>query len=76
MTLTEFMPLLSVVTTVKVTVCVVEVVVKLTEESLTVNELIDGDVVSLLVTVIALLLVAELPAASDTVAVSEILVVP
>ena len=67
---------MSVVTTVKVTVCDVELVVKLTEESLTVNELIDGDVVSLLVTVIALLLVVELPAASDTVAVSVILVVP
>ena len=67
---------MSVVTTVNVTVCDVELVVKLTEESLTVNELIEGDVVSLLVTVIDLLLVVELPAASDTVAVSVILVVP
>ena len=48
----------------------------LTLESSTVKELMEGAAVSVLLTVMDLLLVAEFPAASETVAVSEILVVP
>ena len=76
LTLTELIPLLSVATTVKVTIWLWLPVVSETVVSSAVNEEIDGIEVSVFVTVIALLAVAELPAASVTVAVSLILVVP
>jgi len=65
-----------VATTVKVTVCDCEDVVSEIVESLTVNELMEGAWVSVLVTVTLSCAVDRLPAASPTVAVTVSVVLP
>ena len=64
LTETLSIPLLSVQVTAKVTVCEVLLLVRLTEESSTVNDEIDGAWLSVLVTVTLSFNVEELPAAS------------